>query len=82
MFDQPATYLMWLDCRDLLLDTDELCEFLRENTGLILSPGKKYRGDGRLYLRMNVACPRDKLLDGLKRFEKGVRSFSESKSKN
>lgn len=82
LFDQPATYLMWLDCRDLCSDTDELCEFLRENTGLILSPGKKYRGDGRLYLRMNVACPRDKLLDGLKRFEKGVRSFSESKSKN
>lgn len=82
LFDQPATYLMWLDCRDLCSDTDELCKFLRENTGLILSPGKKYRGDGRLYLRMNVACPRDKLLDGLKRFEKGVRSFSESKSKN
>ncbi len=82
LFDQPATYLMWLDCRDLCSDTDELCEFLRENTGLILSPGKKYRGDGRLYLRMNVACPRDKLLDGLKRFEKGVRSFSESKLKN
>ena len=82
LFDQPATYLMWLDCCDLCSDTDELCEFLRENTGLILSPGKKYRGDGRLYLRMNVACPRDKLLDGLKRFEKGVRSFSESKSKN
>lgn len=82
LFDQPATYLMWLDCRDLRSDTDELCEFLRENTGLILSPGKKYRGDGRLYLRMNVACPRDKLLDGLRRFEKGVRSFSESKSKN
>lgn len=82
LFDQPATYLMWLDCRDLCQDTDELYEFLRENTGLILSPGKKYRGDGMLYLRMNVACPRDKLLDGLKRLEKGVRSFSESKSKN
>ena len=82
LFDQPATYLMWLDCRALCQDTDELYEFLRENTGLILSPGKKYRGDGMLYLRMNVACPRDKLLDGLKRFEKGVRSFSESKSKN
>ena len=82
LFEQPATYLMWLDCRDLCQDTDELYEFLRENTGLILSPGKKYRGDGMLYLRMNVACPRDKLLDGLKRLEKGVRSFSESKSKN
>lgn len=82
LFDQPATYLMWLDCRALCQDTDELYEFLRENTGLILSPGKKYRGDGMLYLRMNVACPRDKLLDGLKRLEKGVRSFSESKSKN
>ena len=82
LFEQLATYLMWLDCRDLCSDTDELYEFLRENTGLILSPGKKYRGDGRLYLRMNVACPRDKLLDGLKRLEKGVRSFSESKSKN
>ena len=77
--DQPATYLMWLDCRSLCQDTDELYEFLRKTTGLILSPGKKYRGDGKFYLRMNVACPRGKLRDGLQRLEKGVRAFSERK---
>lgn len=77
--DQPATYLMWLDCRALCQDTDELYEFLRKTTGLILSPGKKYRGDGKFYLRMNVACPRGKLRDGLQRLEKGVRAFSERK---
>lgn len=74
-FEQPATYLLWLDCSDFCSDSDELCEFLRKTTGLVLSPGDKYRGNGRLFLRMNVACPRDKLLDGLTRLSLGVKEF-------
>lgn len=74
-FEQPATYLMWLDCSDFCSDSTELCEFLRKTTGLVLSPGDKYRGNGSLFLRMNVACPRDKLLDGLKRLSLGVKEF-------
>ena len=74
-FEQPATYLMWLDCSDFCSDSTELCEFLRKTTGLVLSPGDKYRGNGSLFLRMNVACPRDKLLDGLNRLSLGVKEF-------
>ena len=70
-----ATYLVWLDCREVTKDSDELCEFIRKNTGLILSSGGQYRGDGAGFLRMNTACNRKKLEDGLERFVKGVKDY-------
>lgn len=69
-----ATYLLWLDCRELLGDSSELCRFLRTRTGLILSDGREYR-DGGGFLRMNLACPRARLADGLKRLKSGTSQY-------
>ena len=71
-----ATYLLWLDCRGVLGDSSELCRFLRTHTGLVLSDGKEYR-DGGGFLRINLACPRARLEDGLKRLSSGVRKYQE-----
>lgn len=60
-----ATYLLWLDCGKIARDADELCDFLRAETGLYLNPGAQYRGEGKTFLRMNLACPRSRLKDGL-----------------
>ena len=70
-----ATYVVWIDCRKFCDNTDELCKFLREKTGLILSAGSQYRGDGKLFVRLNTACNREKLNDGLARFVKGVKEY-------
>lgn len=67
-----ATYLMWIDCSGITSDSDELCEFIRSKTGLYLSAGSQYRGNGDRFLRMNVACPRSRLLDGLDRFARAI----------
>ena len=67
-----ATYLVWIDCSAVTDNSDELCEFIREKTGLILSSGKQYRGDGASFVRLNTACNRSRLDDGLQRFYKGV----------
>ena len=45
---------------------------IREKTGLRLSPGDVYRGDGKRFLRMNLACPRSQMLDGLSRLRRAL----------
>lgn len=68
-----ATYLMWLDCKKTGLDSDALAESLRENTGLFVSSGTQYGGNGRDFLRVNIACPRAVLYDGLDRLNRGIK---------
>lgn len=68
-----ATYLMWLDCKKTGLDSDALAESLRKNTGLFVSSGTQYGGNGRDFLRVNIACPRAVLYDGLDRLNRGIK---------
>lgn len=69
-----ATYLLWIDCMGVIGDSSQLCRFIREYNGLYLSDGNDYRnGDG--FLRMNLACPRSRLEDGLKRLKAGVEAY-------
>lgn len=70
-----ATYLMWLDCRNMQGCATEFTQYLREHTGLYLSEGRQYGESGNSFIRMNIACPKSRLEDGLKRLEEGVRSY-------
>lgn len=67
-----ATYLMWLDCRNMQGCAAELTRYLREHTGLYLSEGRQYGESGSSFVRMNVACSRSRLEDGLKRLAEGL----------
>ena len=72
-----ATYLLWLDCRKIIGDVSELCHYLRTETGLYLSAGVVYGGNGNAFLRMNTACPRARLLDGLERLKRGIMAYED-----
>ena len=76
VIDSQATYLLWIDCSAITGQTDELCEYLRKEAGLYLSAGSHYRGNGAAFVRMNTACPKSQIEEGLRRLEKGIRSFS------
>lgn len=76
-----ATYLLWLDCGAFCDNTDELRDFLRKETGLYLSAGSVYRGNGAKFLRMNVACQREVLAHGLTLFCDGVQKFRRQNGK-
>lgn len=65
-----ATYLLWLDCTSLGID--DPAQLIREKTGLFLSDGNIYGGCGKGFMRMNIACPRAVLKEGLERLKKGV----------
>lgn len=72
-----ATYLLWIDCRKITAHSKELEEFLLSYAKLYLSSGEVYGKTGDGYLRMNLACPKATLLEGLKRLEKGIKAFEE-----
>lgn len=69
-----ATYLMWLDCRSFAKNSEELYQFLRQKAGVFLSPGDEFGTNGNGFLRMNVACPRSILEEGLRRLSDGLAS--------
>lgn len=62
-----ATYLLWLDCAAYTDDSARLAAEIRAKTGLYLSDGVQYGKGGETFLRMNIACPRARVLEGLKR---------------
>jgi len=64
-----ATYLLWLDCGALTKDSRKLAGNIRKKTGLFLTNGAQYGGSGAAFLRMNVACPRSFVEDGLRRLK-------------
>ena len=80
-----GTYLMWLDCRSARKPGESLEGFserfanhLREKHGLVLSTGTIYGEAGEGFERLNIACPRTRLLDGLERFREGFLSYRDA----
>ena len=72
---QDATYLMWLDMNEYTDDSGSLAKYIRSKTGLYLSSGAIYRGNGSGFLRMNVACPRSLVEDGLRRLYDALNGY-------
>jgi cysteine-S-conjugate beta-lyase len=70
LIEPDASYLIWLDLRNLGLPDDELQRRLVDIGKLGLEPGSKYGIGGEGFVRMNIGCPRDILLDGLQRLKK------------
>lgn len=70
--DADATYLMWLDCSALTDDSVAFTQMIREKTGLYLSEGAEFGGNGRYFVRLNIACPRAVLMEGLERLKRAL----------
>ena len=63
-----GTYLVWVDCRQLGVPVDELCERLLREGRVWVNPGTMYGPtSGQGYIRINIACPRAQLMEGLRR---------------
>lgn len=70
-----ATYLLWLDTGAISHDSQALADFLRAKTGLVVSAGSIYRGNGHDFLRLNLACPAAMVKDGIQRLIRGLKAF-------
>ena len=61
-----ASYLIWLDCSAYGEDDQTLYDKLRA-AKVELSAGIQYGDEGHLKMRLNVACPKSVLMEGLNR---------------
>lgn len=67
-----ATYLVWLDCRELGMDNEELRRFMIEDAGLGLNEGYTFGRSLSGFMRLNAACPRSVLEKALDQLKKAV----------
>lgn len=67
-----ATYLLWIDVSSLGINSKVLAAKIRKDTGLYLSAGTAYGDCGKDFLRMNVACSKATLEDGLARLKSAI----------
>lgn len=68
-----GTYLLWIDVRDYKIDN--LWAFMQDEAGLALNNGKTFGECGIGFMRLNFACPRCILEDGLNRLKKALDSL-------
>lgn len=68
-----GTYLPWINCRASGLKSEELSDRLLKEQKLMVSPGRIFGEAGDDFIRLNIACPRSRLAEGLKRLENGLR---------
>lgn len=70
---QPeGTYLVWLDCRHLGLEGREWERFFYHQAKVAIEPGSKFGPGGEGFARINIACPRSLLEEGLNRLAVAV----------
>ena len=67
-----ATYLVWLDCRELKMDNEELRDFMIQKAGLGFNEGYTFGRSLTGYMRLNAACPRSVLEQALKQLKEAV----------
>ena len=70
-----ATYLMWLDCRELGMNNEELRDFFIRKAGLGLNEGYTFGRSLSGYMRLNAACPRSILEQAMRQLKAAVDSL-------
>ncbi len=76
VIEPEATYLVWLDFRELDMDKKALKQFMLHKAKVAFDDGYIFgspEGDG--FERINIACPRATLKEGLERGEKAMREL-------
>jgi len=64
--------LVWLDCRQLGLNAKQLNDFMIKKARVALDDGYWFGTEGEGFMRINIACSRSFLEEGLKRIEEAV----------
>ena len=72
MIRPQASYLIFLDCRELGLSQEELNRLFVEDAHLALNEGTTFGKEGEGFMRLNVACPRATLEKALRQLEQAV----------
>ena len=72
MIEPEGTFLLWLDCRQLAMDAEELHAFLRKEAAWAVTRGSSFGEEGSGFARLNFACPRTRLAGALDSLERAI----------
>lgn len=75
MIRPQASYLIFLDCRKLQLEQDELERLFTEKIGIALNTGTMFGEVGKGFMRMNIGTQREQVLKCLKKISREVNKF-------
>lgn len=70
-----ASFLIWLDCRELGLGHDALIDLFVNRARLALNDGEAFGPGGEGYMRLNAGAPRALLREAVDRLEQAVKSL-------
>jgi len=71
-----ASFLVWLDCENLGMETDELHRFFSLQARLGLNKGTIFGPGGENHLRLNVACSRSVLAQAMEQLKTAVEALN------
>ncbi len=69
-----GTYLVWVDCSVLNQTSAEIVKDLLKKEKLWVNEGSLYGETGEGFIRINIACPRQRLIEGLNRLKRVLKS--------
>lgn len=69
-----GTYLVWVDCSTLKQSSEDIVKTLLEKEKLWVNEGNLYGEAGEGFVRINIACPRQRLIEGLNRMRRALSS--------
>ncbi len=75
--DLEGTYLQWLDFRAWGFNEEELKKFLYDEAMLFMVEGELFGEEGSGFQRMNLACPKEVLVQALHRMTKAISKLKE-----
>lgn len=67
-----ATYLLWVDCKELGLAVEDLKELMYKKAGVAFSEGSVFGEEGVGFIRINLACTRETLKEALSKFARAI----------
>ena len=68
-----GTYLVWVDIRAIGLSSDQLTQRLLNEGKVQVNSGTMYgKKTGEGFIRINIACPRSLLMEGLRRIKQTI----------
>ena len=72
--DAEATYFVWIDFRVLGLDRTAMENLFEKKARVIVEVGHKFGDVGEGFVRLNLACRREVLIEGMERIIKAVKN--------
>ena len=73
VYQPHASFLVWLDCRELRLSQRKLMSLVEDHAGLAVNNGAMFGKEGIGFIRLNVGCPKSILETALNKLAKAVK---------